>query len=316
MMDICILGGTGFLGSHLAARLAAEGHRLRIPTRSIAANQHLQVLPTVRLIQADIHDPEMLARLLAGCDVAVNLVGILNESGRSKSFQATHTELTARLVAACQAQHVSKLVQVSALGADAKTAPSLYLRTKGQAEQIIIEQTDGPAWTILQPSVIFGPGDSFINRFANLLRLIPFMFPLAMPNTRFAPVHVDDVTTATCKVITDPKTNGKTYQLCGTEIFSLAELVRIIARTIGVRRWIPGLPDWLSATQGAIMGLVPGKPFSLDNFRSLKRHSVCSTNGMEQLGIIPRSFEMSMRECIDSLNAHSALDTYRKNAGR
>jgi len=192
---ICVLGGTGFLGSQVVAHLAAAGHRLRLPTRDPARARHLTVLPNARLLWADVHDPDTLARLVAGCDRVINLVGILNEAGYDGSgFRHAHAELTAKLVRACETAGVPKLVQVSALNANVN-GPSHYLRSKGQAEAAIAS-AQSLRWTILQPSVIFGPGDSFLNRFAGLLGQLPLALPLACPNARFAPVHRDDVVAA------------------------------------------------------------------------------------------------------------------------
>ena len=315
-LTIGVLGGTGFLGSRLAARLSNAGCRLRIPTRSLARNRHLLVLPQVQLIHADVHDPAILSELLSGCDVAVNLVGILNERGRDGAgFHHVHTELTGKLIDACRVAGVGKLVQISALKANAETGPSHYLRSKGEAERLIVAAED-LAWTILQPSVIFGPGDSFLNRFAGLLRQIPLVFPLARPDSRFAPVHVDDVTAAIAKVITDPDTNGQTYQLGGPRVYTLEELVRMIAAEIGVRRFVLRLPDSLARLQAVIMERLPGKVFSMDNYRSLTVHNVCTEDGFEALQIKPRSLERNLAACLTEIRARTPLDSYRRASGR
>lgn len=214
-MRVCLLGGSGFVGTRVAGRLAALGHDLVIPTRDPARRRQLLVLPTARIVRADVNGPAALDAVLAGCSVVVNLVGILNERGRDGAgFEAAHAELARKLVQACARGHVARLVQVSALRADATAGPSHYLRSKGKAEAAIRGAT-GLRWTILQPSVIFGPGDSFANRFARLLTQIPLVFPLAMPGARFAPVHVDDVAEAIVRAIESPATDGRTYQLCG-----------------------------------------------------------------------------------------------------
>lgn len=294
---ICVLGGTGFLGSQVVAHLAAAGHRLRLPTRDPARARHLTVLPNARLLWADVHDPDTLARLVAGCDRVINLVGILNEAGYDGSgFRHAHAELTAKLVRACETAGVPKLVQVSALNANVN-GPSHYLRSKGQAEAAIAS-AQSLRWTILQPSVIFGPGDSFLNRFAGLLGQLPLALPLACPNARFAPVHRDDVVAAVALAVRDGATDGRTYELCGPEIYTLRELVQMIAAATGRRRWVVGLPDWVARLQARIMERLPGKIFTLDNYRSLGVPSVCRSNGCAELGIVPRSLQLNLTACL------------------
>jgi NADH dehydrogenase len=292
-LTICIFGGTGFVGRRLAAALAREDHLLRIPTRYREGDRRLLVLPTVKLIQADIHDDERLRDCLRGADVAINLVGILNEKGRDGSgFARAHDELAARIVDACIELGVPRLLHMSALKANAERGPSHYLRSKGRAEQRIRERAgDTLDWTIFQPSVIFGPEDDFTNRFARLLRLSPVL-PLAKPHARLAPVYVEDVVLAMMAALNDVDTHGRTIQLCGPQIYSLGEIVRYVARQLGLRRAIVGLPDTLSRIQARMLGVLPGKPFSMDNYLSLTVNSICSENGFEPLGIRPRSLEL------------------------
>jgi len=313
---VCLLGGTGFLGSRLAGKLAGQGHRIRIPTRSRARNPHLLVAPEVTLIQTDIHQPGVLDQLFEGCDVIINLVGILNERGRNGSgFSLAHTQLAEKIVAACACSNPGKLIQISALRANADLGPSHYLRTKGEAERIITTSNMKTSWTILQPSVIFGPVDSFTNRFASLLRYVPLL-PLAMPDARFAPVHIDDVVEAIIVTAFDRATDRRTFQLCGPQSFALGDLVRMIRRSIGSRTMVLGLPQWLSRIQAAIMDFVPGKPFSTDNYLSLTVPSLCTENGLEQLGIQARSFEKNLHACLGEINCRSDLDRFRRVAGR
>ncbi len=282
-----MLGGTGFVGSELAWRLAEDGHWVSIPTRSATGNDGLRVLDTVRMIRADVHDPGVLAGLFAGVDVVINLIGILNERGRS-TFRSVHAELAQKVVAAARTAGVKRLLHMSSLGADANSGPSRYLRTKGEAEARI--RASGPAlqWTIFRPSVIFGPGDSLTNRFAALLRLSGGLLPLARAGAKFAPVSVEDVAESFRCALSNSATIGQTYELCGPEVMTLKELVRMTADAAGIRCWIVPLPDFISRAQAAVMGLLPGKPFSLDNFRSLTVDSVCRENGCARLGITPR----------------------------
>jgi uncharacterized protein YbjT (DUF2867 family) len=315
MASYCVLGGTGFVGSRLVARLARRGHEVTVPTRRPTGAGDLAALPTVRVVPADVHRGPVLARVLRGADAVVNLVGILNERGRDGSgFRAAHTDLARTLVEACGTAGVRRLVQVSALNAGHPDATSHYLRSKGEAEAVI--RGSGLDWTILQPSVIFGPGDSFLNRFAALLRLAPGIMPLPMASARFAPIHVDDVAEAIARVLADPGTAGQTCQLCGPETWSLGEIVTLVARTLGLRRWILPLPPGVARWQAAVMDFVPGKPFSTDNFRSLLLPSVCTEDGCGRLGISPRSLSRNVRQALEAVGLPDPMAPHRQRAGR
>ena len=289
---ICILGGTGFVGRTLANRFAHEGLRLRILTRDREANRHaLILLPGVDLIQADVHDPSALVRHFSDSDAVINLVGILNERGRDGSgFRHAHVELARKVVESCRKAGVRRLLHMSALNADARHGPSHYLRTKGEAEDIVHDAGDLRV-TSFRPSVIFGREDSFFNRFARLLNLTPVAFPLACATTRFAPVHVGDVAEAFWRTLADPDAYGRRYQLCGPRAYSLAELVEYTAQCIGVGRKVIPLPDVLARIQAAVFDFVPGKPFSTDNYLSARADSVCACNDLETLGITPLGIE-------------------------
>ncbi len=288
--SICLFGGSGFVGTRLASALARDGWNITVPTRNPAAAAHLAPIPSLRLVAADVHDPAQLAALCAGRPAVVNLIGILNEPGRSGSgFARVHTEFARALVDACNRAGVPRLLQVSALRADADNGPSHYLRSKGRAERILREQA-GPdlRWTVFRPSVIFGKGDDFINRFARLLRLLPIALPLARPGARFAPVWVDDVVAALLCALADEATAGECYELCGPEILTLREIVCLVRDRLRLRRAVIGLPDWAARLQATVCDFVPGKPFSTDNYRSLLVDSVCSVNGLARLGIRPQ----------------------------
>jgi NADH dehydrogenase len=283
------LGGTGFVGRCLSNALIRRGYSLRIPTRNRERHRDLLVLPGVDLVNADVHDYETLVRLVDGADAAINLVGILNEKGHDGSgFKSAHVDLTEKLARACQESSVDRVLQMSALKANAERGPSHYLRTKGVAEQVLKNLCGAEIkYTIFRPSVIFGPRDSFLNRFAKLLRFSPVL-PLAQTSARFAPVYVDDVAAAFATALEDSGTFGRTYELCGPDIYSLDEILRFLLRELGIRRLIIPLPLWIGQIQAWIADyLVPGKPFSLDNLRSLSVASVCNENGFAELGLAP-----------------------------
>ena len=315
MAAYCILGGTGFIGSRLVAHLANRGHRITVPTRDPERARHLRIQPSVQIVRADVHAPGTLADLLTGADGVINLIGILNESGRDgRGFQRAHVELMQTLVAACEHAGISRLVQLSALNAGAAQASSHYLRSKGEAEALL--RKSKLDWTILQPSVVFGPGDAFLNRFAGLLRLIPLALTLPMPNTRFAPIHVDDLVSAITHVLDQPDMAHQTLQLYGAETFSLKEIVRMIADTLGLERRIIGMSKGLSRAQAAWMDFVPGKPFSTDNYRSMLLDSVGTEDGLQRLGIKPRSLTANLAAALGGAGLHSHYDISRRTAGR
>ncbi len=291
---VLLLGGTGFVGTHIANRLTRLGYRVRALTRSRVHGRTLWMMPSVDLIEADIHDPAVLETPLRDCEAVINLVGILNERGDDGTeFQHVHAELPRKLIQACDKTGIRRLLHMSALNADAQTGASHYLQSKGEAENIIREAGKaGLQFSIFRPSVIFGPEDSFFNRFARLLRLAPYFFPLTCPFARFAPVYVGDVAQAFVTALEIPAAAGASYELCGPRRYLLLDLVQYTAELIGVRRRIVPLPDETSHRLAGWMERVPGKPFSLDNYRSLQVDSVCrGDKGLQQLNIEPTSLE-------------------------
>jgi uncharacterized protein YbjT (DUF2867 family) len=317
---IGILGGTGFVGRTLANRLVREGYRLRVLTRNREAHrENLILLPGLDLVEANIHNPELLAQALSGCDAVINLVGILNERGRDGSgFRKAHVDLARNLVSACREKSIQRVLQMSALNASA-AGPSHYLRTKGEAEDLLHGAQDIHV-TSYQPSVIFGAGDSFFNRFAGLLRLAP-VFPLACARARFAPVFVGDVAEAMARTLADPAWYGRRMQLCGPNVYTLEQLLHYAATCAGMKRCIVPLPDALARVQARLfdywlIGAFVDKPFSTDNFLSATVASVCSCNDLEMLGIHPTALEGVVPAYLGNRTARSRYDLYRSHADR
>ncbi|MFK8028774.1 MAG: complex I NDUFA9 subunit family protein [Gammaproteobacteria bacterium] len=315
---ITILGGTGFVGRSLVAHLANQGHHVKVLSRYRDNGRSLRVLPQVSVVQGNVHNPEFLQRELTGSDAVVNLVAILNEfGGKNEKFERVHVELVESIAKCCEAGKVGKLVHVSALKADAENGPSNYLRTKGKAEGIIKRQGTGSfRWSILQPSVIFGAEDSFVNRFAGLLKLPAPFLPLPRANARFAPVYVEDVVKAIAYCIDNDDTHGCTFQLCGPQVFSLKEIVEKIRAQLNITRPIISMPDPVSRMQAAVMDFVPGKPFSSDNFKSLMVHSICDSDGFAKMGIKPRSMGAIMPRYLGDAIKSRRYGRMRAKAGR
>ncbi len=314
---IAILGGSGFVGRHLVAALARERCATRVLTRRRSRSRSLLVIPTCEIVETDVHQASNLRAHLSGCDAVVNLTGILNEhAGAGESFRDVHAELPGKLVEACRHNRVGRMLHMSAIGVGAD-APSRYLRTRFLGEQAARAARDhGIAVTSFRPSIIFGPGDSFFNRFADLLALSPFVFPLACPEARFAPVYVDDVVRAFLAALGDDSTADRCYELCGPRICTMRELVAYTARITGRRRLVIGLGDRLSRLQARVLERVPGTPFSTDNYLSTKIDSVCSRDGLGQLGITPRSVESIVPGYLGRRERNSLLGRLRASAHR
>jgi uncharacterized protein YbjT (DUF2867 family) len=315
-LSVCILGGTGFLGTRLVARLIKDGHQVTVLSRDREQHKHLLVLPGLTLENCDVYEEAQLSERFRGKDVVINLVGILNERGfGGQGFRRAHVELTQGVLQAGRSAGVARLLHVSALKA-AVDAPSYYLRSKGEAERLIREEGAALDWTILKPSVMFGPGDSFLNRFAGLLASVPLVLPLARPNARFQPVFVDDVIDAMLRCLHGGASSRQTYELGGPQIYTLREIVALVAKITGRRRWIIGLPDFAARLQGFFFNFVPGRPFSSDNYKSLTVDSVCAEDGFARLKLKPHSVAASARQYLGAFEDNARLSHNRAATGR
>lgn len=306
---IILLGGSGFVGRHLAMTLAQRGYQVTLPCRRPHRLTALKVLPTIELREADIMDQASLNALCEGQDAVFNLVGILNETKKT-SFRKMHVDFVKQIVEACQKNAVRRLLHVSALGADQASGSSLYLRSKGEGENLI--HTFGQNKfnvTSFQPSVIFGADDSFINRFGSILKMCVGIFPLACPNSRFSPVYIGDAVKVMADCIDNPDTFSKRYPLCGPETWTLKQIVEMIARAQGSRCKIIGLPDSLSKLQAMLLQNLPGKLFTMDNYRSLQTPSTCQ----QKIPACPTSLSNYLRGLATMHSNRVGYDHYRKN---
>jgi uncharacterized protein YbjT (DUF2867 family) len=290
--DILVLGGSGFIGravcEKLVERSGGGSARVRVPTRHLARARHIQFLPTVETIQADLHDDAQLARLVAGRDAVINLVARLH--GNEDEFRHLHVELPRRLARCCEAAGVRRVIHVSALGASA-SAPSRYLRSKAAGEAAL--RAAGLELTVLRPSTVFGAQDHFLNLFAALQRVFPVM-PLACAQARFQPVWVEDVAAAIVACLDRRSTVGETIECVGPQEYTLRELVRLAGRWSGHARPVIGLPAALGRLQALVLELLPGEPLmSRDNLASMQVPNVASGQhpGMDSLGIRPTPLE-------------------------
>jgi NADH dehydrogenase len=293
--NLLIIGGTGFLGTaivgELARRVASADFCLTLPTRRRDHAKHLLVLPTATVVEADVHDPATLARLMVGQDAVISLVGILKGGEGEpygKGFARAHVELPQKIAVAARAAGVRRVLHVSALKA-AADAPSGYLRSKAAGEAVLREA--GLDLTLFRPSVIFGAGDSFLTLFAQLAKIAPF-FPLAGANARFQPVWVGDVAAAVADSLLRPESIGAAYDLCGPKQYSLRELVAYAAEVSGHPRAVVGLPGAIAWLQAWAMEFIPNGPMTRDNIRSMRVASVCDSGCALPFGRIATPLEL------------------------
>ena len=308
MKKIVITGGTGFVGRAVLERLFERNSetRLVVPTRRLANGRQVALLPTVDLVECNVHDPAALPGLLHGADALVHLVAILH--GSEADFDRVHVQLPRHLAAACAAAGVPRVVHVSALGVAAH-APSAYLRSKAAGEAVWHQaaQLHPPPHaldiTMLRPSVIFGAEDRFTNLFVALQRVFPLL-PLAGAGARFQPVCVGDVAQAVVNSLFDPRPDGAVIECAGPEVLTLKQIVQRVGAMAGCARPVLALPEAIGLLQASLMGLMPGEPLmSRDNVLSMRVPNVASGGGsghslpgLAALGISPAS--------LDTLAAH------------
>jgi uncharacterized protein YbjT (DUF2867 family) len=294
--NVLVIGGTGFIGSHIIAKLVDANCCVTVPTRREEHAKHLLLLPDVdQVVEANVHDDAALDRLMHGQDAVINLVGILHGkagpagSRYGKEFARAHVELPRRIADACVRNGIKRFLHMSALGA-AHDAPSMYLRSKADGETAATSHTE-VATTIFRPSVVFGDNDRFLNMFASLQRVLPIML-LAGANAKFQPVYVEDVARAFVIALQERRTIGKVYELAGPRVCTLRELVRLAGEYSGHRRPIIGVPDAFARMQAFFMEHLPGGPLmTRDNLDSMKVDSIRHSTLADELGISWTSIE-------------------------
>jgi len=279
---VVLLGGSGFFGRHVAQALLASGARLRIvsrhPERAFALKA-LGNLGQVQFARGDVTQPESLGPVLAGAFGVVNLVGAF--AGDLDRVQGAGA---GRVAAAARAAGAGAFVQISAIGADAASEIP-YARTKGEGEAAVLAAF--PKASVLRPSLVFGPDDTFVNMFAGLIAALPAL-PVFGPAAKLQPVFVDDAAEAVAAALADPaRHGGKTYELAGPEVLTMLELHQRIAAAQGRERLLAELPDFISGAFAMLTGWLPGAPLTSDKWVLLKAGNVASGKlpGLKELGV-------------------------------
>jgi uncharacterized protein YbjT (DUF2867 family) len=275
---VLLLGGSGFIGQQLAFALANRGYLVTVPCRRPHRHRALSIHANIRVVGSNVFDNTQLDQLCKSQNSVINLIGILHERKKG-DFRKVHVDFIKTLVSTCTHNNIKRLLHLSALGADQARGTSFYLRSKGEGESLLHTFGRKDLYvTSFQPSVVFGPNDQFINRFANILKLCVSFFPLACPNSKFAPIFVGDLVTRVADTIDDKATHGKRYTLCGPEVFTLKQILELIATSMGLSCRIVPLGNGLSKLQALVLQSLPGNLFTLDNYRSLQTPSVCDNS--------------------------------------
>ena len=310
---VTILGGAGFVGSCLVTKLDQAGYQVKVLTRRREASKHLILLPNVQVVECNILDNHTLKNALQGSDAVINLVGILHESGNS-TFETMHHQLPRRVAQMCEELGIARLLHMSALQANLH-APSQYLRSKASGENAVNEFNKKLDITIFRPSVIFGRGDSFLNLFATLIKVLPIIF-LAKPTAKFQPIWVEDVAQCFVNALNNSATYGKSYDLGGPDRYTLRELIQKVMLILGKDRPIIGLNDRLSMAQAFMMELMPIKLMSRDNVRSMQIDSVSNQPIAAELNVLPTALDIIVPEYLRNSNQRADYNAFRSAAGR
>lgn len=315
---VLLLGGSGFVGTYIANRLSQRGIEVTVPTRRRERNKALIIQPGVEMPEANIHCEQTLTELMRGHDAVINLVGILHSRDvvlpYSRDFAEAHVELPKKIVAACKATGVRRLVHMSALNADTN-GPSEYLRSKGDGEAIVLAAKGDLDVTVFRPSVIFGLGDSFLSMFASVLKRVPF-FPLGFGHARFQPVWAADVADAFVDALADVNTYGQAYELAGPKVYSLRELADYTKELTGSTATIIPLSEGWAYLQAGLMWLAPSPMLSPDNLRSMEKDSVCEGGCKVPANWHPTALESIAPSYIALNTPKGKLDSFRYRAGR
>ncbi len=315
---IALFGGSGFVGTVLANQLVRADYGINLFTRDRQHARALWLLPDTDVVELDVADEERVAQALVGCTAAVNLIGILNERrDDGVDFHRAHVGTVEHIIKACKHARVPHLLHMSALQAGPQ-APSHYLRSKAEAERLLQAESGRQfRTTVLRPSVIFGPHDSFLNRFAALLKLAPHVMPLTSCEAQLQPVYVGDVVASILALLrASPRSGSTVVEIGGPQIMTLRAIVEYVAALIERPTSIVPLSGAVAGLLAWAMEFVPGKPLSRDNLRSLSVASVCTgPNGLLALGIRPTPLEEIVPDYLSNQNLRGRYARYRVEAG-
>jgi NADH dehydrogenase len=292
MTTVSVFGGTGFLGRRLVRRLAAEGATLRVAVRSPDRAQSVlrpADLDRVTVFRADVRDQASVAAAVAGVDAVVNAVSAYVEKP-GVTFESVHEQGAKTVAQEAAAAGVARLVLVSGIGADPESG-SPYIRARGRGELVVRQAF--PSATIVRPSAMFGRGDALFGTLAEIIRLLPVVPLIGGGHTRLQPVYAEDVAEAIVRVLADPGTAGRTYELAGPGVYTLRELVQITLRLIGRRRLLLPVPFAIAQFQARLFELLPRPPLTAGQVDLLKADSVASPAlpGFRELNIQPKAVE-------------------------
>ena len=292
MTTVCVFGGTGFLGRRLVRRLVSDGTAVRVAVRH--PDQARSALPAtdlegVTVFAADVRDRSSVAGAVAGADVVVNAVSAYVETG-DVTFTAVHEQGAETLAREAAAAGVARFVLVSGIGADPES-DSAYIRARGRGERAV--QQAFTSATIVRPSAMFGPGDALFGTLARLARLLPVVPLIGGGHTRLQPVFVEDVAEGIARILADPATAGRTYELAGPEVYTMRELVMIVLRIIGRRRALLSVPFAVAELQARLFELLPNPPLTTGQIDLLKVDNVSGGTlpGLRELKMIPKAVE-------------------------
>ncbi|MEE4451297.1 complex I NDUFA9 subunit family protein [Novosphingobium resinovorum] len=307
---VTILGGSGFVGRHLAQELLARGARLRIASRhpkKAFAIKPLGNLGQVQFAGVDVTKAETLAAVLAGSDAVVNLVGAF-----AGDLDALQGKGAGDIAAAAKAAGAGAFVHVSAIGADAGSDVA-YARTKAEGEEAV--RAAFPEATIVRPSLMFGPDDNFVNMFGELISRLPVL-PVFAPQAKLQPVFVDDVAEAIANALGNVAAQGKTFELAGPEVVTMIELNERIAKAQGRSRSFAELPDAVSGLIAAATGWLPGAPITSDQFKLLQAGSIAggTVPGITDLGVTPRPLGLFLDRWMVRFRKHGRFGAKTANA--
>lgn len=325
---ILVIGGSGFIGSAIVARLCALGKRVIVPTRRRERAKHLILLPTADVVEADVSEPETLAGLVQGADAVINLAGVLHSDTGTpygRRFQAVHVDLARKVAEACVAARVPRLLHMSSLRADAN-GPSMYLRSKAAGEAAVRDAVAGSAahgasgvqqtaLTIFRTSVVFGRNDKFINLFAWMQKFAPFVL-LGKPDAKLQPVWVEDLAQAFVNALDEPRTFGNAYDIAGPAVYTLKQLMEYAGTVSGHPRKVIGLPDALAYLQAWAMEFSPVEMLSRDNLDSTRVDNVMQGPVGSELGVTPAAMEAVVPAYLAGKSPRERYMLFRDHAGR